>query len=74
MRGRELYEEVDWSREEVAAYFGKELAPPYIPSGLKASPYNGTGRVVFRKEDRTLVEDSVGLSYYHDIMRTAVRS
>lgn len=61
----ELYDTVFWDRDAVIAYYGTDLSPAYIPSGLIPAPGNGTASVIMRK-DQTIAEDTIGLSYYHD--------
>lgn len=53
-----------WGKEDIAAYYGTDLAPAYIPDGLFASPQNDTTTVYIR-QDGTVVEDTVWLGYYH---------
>lgn len=65
-RDPELYDEIDWDKKEVAAYYGKDLTPPYVPEGLKPSPVNGTGYAWIQRSDGQVVEDEVGMYFYHD--------
>lgn len=60
-----LYHDVYWKQEDVTAYFGREIAPAYIPSGLLASPLNGTATVI-ADQNGGIQMDSVTLNYYHD--------
>ena len=57
--------EVVWSKEDIEAYYETDLTPVYIPDGLSASPLNDTA-TVYIGQDSTVVEDTVGLSFYHD--------
>ncbi len=61
-----LYDEVIWGAEEIEAYFGGNPAPPYVPEGLKAAPGNGTARVMVKKADGSIAEDTIYLRYWHD--------
>lgn len=61
----ELYDTVLWDREAVISYYGRDLSPAYIPSGLIPAPGNGTASVIIGK-DQTVAEDTICLSYYHD--------
>lgn len=58
------YDELTWNSDDIAAYFGASLTPPYIPEGLTPSPLNGTARV-YAEKDGTIVDDAVMLSFYH---------
>lgn len=60
----EIDNKVVWSKENIAAYYGTDLTPAYIPDGLFASPLNDTA-TVYIGQDGTVVEDTVGLSFYH---------
>lgn len=53
-----------WSKEDIAAYYGTDLAPAYIPDGLLASSQNDTA-MVYIGQDGIVVEDTVWLGYYH---------
>lgn len=53
-----------WSKEDIEAYYETDLTPAYIPDGLSASPLNYTA-TVYIGQDGTVVEDTVGLSFYH---------
>ncbi len=59
-----LYETVLWDSEDIAAYYGIQLAPAYLPSGLMPAPGNGNARVI-QKKDGTLVKDTVVLGFHH---------
>ena len=61
----ELYDAVSWSREEVLAYYGRDLNPAYIPAGLTAAPDNGTLEATVAR-DGPVAEDTLWLSFYHD--------
>lgn len=58
------YDTISWDAADVLAYYGRELTPAYIPSGLTASPRNGGATVVASKVGE-LVEDTIGLGFYH---------
>ena len=60
----ETCDEVIWSKEDIANYYGTDLTPAYIPDGLFASPRNDT-TTVYTELDGTVVEDTVMLSFYH---------
>jgi len=60
----ELYDEILWDKDEIQAYYGKDLTPDYIPDGLSAANGNGTARV-FAEKNGKIVEDTVWLSFYH---------
>lgn len=59
----EQYEELRWSSDEIIAYFGRDLAPAYLPEGI--TPHSGDGAVtVFRnRADGTIAYDNVRLTY-----------
>lgn len=59
------YDFVSWDAQAIAAYFGTDLTPAYVPPGLTASPANGTAQVVLDK-DGAVVEDTVWLGFFHD--------
>lgn len=65
-RDPDLYEEAVWDEAEVRAYYGKDLAPAYIPEGLYPASENGKGHVYLQKSDGKVIEDTVWLCYYHD--------
>ncbi|NBH61643.1 hypothetical protein D1155_08275 [Anaerotruncus sp. 80] len=52
-----------WDREAVAAYFGRNLQPAYIPEGLKESP-NNDKKTVFMLGEKPYL-DEVSLDFYH---------
>lgn len=61
----ELYDvDVPWDTEDVAQYYGRPLAPSYVPEGLTPTNPEGRTRVVIRKEDSTVVWDTVTFGYY----------
>ena len=60
-----LYDCVHWDREAVAAYYGKDLTPAYVPSGLLPAPGSGTASVVMDKSGG-IAADTVWLGFYHD--------
>ena len=64
-RDPELYEHIQWDKDAVIEYYGKDLTPAYIPDGLTAAIGNGTARVVADKS-ANIVEDTVWLGFYHD--------
>ena len=55
---------VVWNKEDIEDYYETDLTPAYIPDGLSASPLNYTA-TVYIGQDGTVVEDTVGLSFYH---------
>lgn len=57
----DLYHPVRWGKEEVTAYYGTDLMPPYIPEGLTASGYGGC---IFIDNDGAVVSDTVVLSFH----------
>lgn len=59
-----LYDEEFWDRDTTAGYFGRDLAPAYVPAGLESIDGNGTTRAEIRKEDSEIVWDTVHYSYY----------
>lgn len=61
----DLYEKVFWDAEAVQAYYGRELAPAYIPEGLLAGNGNGTGSVYIQKSDGKVIEDEMWLDFHH---------
>lgn len=60
----ETKDEVVWSKEDIANYYGTDLTPAYISDGLFVSPRNDT-TTVYTEPDGTVVEDTVMLSFYH---------
>ena len=61
---QELYDEIQWGKEEIISYYGRDLMPAYIPDGLFSANGNGTGRVIVEKSGK-IVEDTIWLSFYH---------
>ena len=61
----ELYDYAKWDQESASRYFGKDLAPAYIPDGLALSPLGGEW--ITDKEGNTM-EDTVYLGCYHDYL------
>lgn len=61
----ELYDTVNWNKQDLLEYYGKKLAPKYIPKGLFPSQGNDTATVIIGK-DGTIALDEAWLSYYHD--------
>lgn len=61
----ELYDTINWNKQDLNVYYGKELAPKYIPEGLSPSWGNDTATVIIGK-DGTVALDDAWLSYYHD--------
>lgn len=59
-----LYEEVRWDKETVAAYYGRPLAPTWVPEGLTPTNPDCSARVNVRREDGKVVYDTVALGYY----------
>lgn len=57
----DLYHQVSWGREEVTAYYGTDLMPPYVPEGLTASGYGG---YIFIDNDGAVVRDTVFLDFH----------
>ena len=60
-----LYDHIQWDKNAVIEYYGKDLAPVYVPDGLTAANGNGTARVIVDKSGN-IVEDTVRLNFYHD--------
>lgn len=65
----ELYDHVFWGKEEVAAYYGKDLTPAYVPDGLFAAAGNGTAQMIVEKNG-TVTVDELYLHYYHAYSET----
>lgn len=61
----DLYVDAIWDHEDVLGYYGKDLAPAYIPEGLLPAPGNGTAHVYMQKSDGKVVEDEAWLGFYH---------
>lgn len=55
--------EVIWNKEDIAAYYGTDLTPAYIPNGLAASAQNSNS-TVYIKQDGTVAEDTISLGFY----------
>ena len=64
-RDPELYDSIHWDRDEAAGYYGRDLAPAYVPEGLTAAPGNGGASAVADKSGE-IVEDIAWLGFYHD--------
>lgn len=61
----ELYDDnVPWSAEDVAQYYGRPLAPSYVPEGLTPTNPEDSTLVIIRKEDGAVVWDTVYHGYY----------
>lgn len=60
-----LYDvDVPWDQEDVSEYYGRTLAPSYVPEGLTPTNPDGCTRVVIRKADGAVVWDTVAFGYY----------
>lgn len=59
------YDHIEWEKSDILRYYGRELAPAYVPEGLFAAQNNGNAQAVAKK-DGTVVYDTVWLQYYHD--------
>lgn len=55
---------VRWTMEEIAAYYGKNPVPAYIPEILTASPHNESATVLVDKSGAA-VNDLVYFDFYH---------
>lgn len=64
-RDSELYDHIQWDKNAVIEYYGKDLTPAYIPDGLTAAVGNGTASAIVDKSGN-IAEDTVRLSFYHD--------
>lgn len=60
----ESYTSVQWDRDAILAYYGRDLTPAYISEGLSAAAGNGTAAAILDKGGR-VVEDTVRLGFYH---------
>jgi len=56
------YEE-SWDWNQIVAYFGKDIAPDYVPDGLKPNPLL-TQQTVILNNDGTLAYDAIWLQYF----------
>lgn len=56
---------VTWDKAAIVKYYGSDLTPAYIPEGLVPAESNGTASVYIKKDGK-MVEDMVGLGFYHD--------
>lgn len=61
----ELYDHIQWDKNAVIEYYGKDLTPAYIPDGLTAAVGNGTASAIADKSGK-IVEDTLWLNFYHD--------
>lgn len=61
----EDYDTIFWDASDVLAYYGWDLTPAYIPSGLTAAAGSGCAIVIASKRGE-IVEDTVWRSFYHD--------
>lgn len=64
-RDPEQYDWLQWDRDAVTEYYGKDLTPAYIPDGLTAAADNGTAFVLADKNG-SIAEDTLWLGFYHD--------
>ena len=55
--------EILWDIDDIIEYFGRDIAPLYIPDSLTASEKNGTARV-YENPDGSLSEDTVYFQFY----------
>ena len=60
----ESYTPVQWDRDAILAYYGRDLTPAYLPEGLSAAAGNGTAAVIV-DNNGGVVEDTVRLGFYH---------
>lgn len=61
----ELYDQdVPWNAEDVTRYYGRPLAPSYVPEGLTPTNPEDSALVVIRKADGAVVWDTVYHGYY----------
>ncbi len=59
-----LYDMEQWGEEEVAAYYGWNLAPDYIPEGLTSGGDSAGGYICREKADGRIVEDQAGRGFW----------
>ena len=59
-----LHEDVLWDSRDVADYYGRTLAPAWVPEGLVPSNEDGSAFVILRREDGTPAYDTVWLGWY----------
>ena len=59
-----LYDEVRWDSGDVAAYYGRPLAPAWVPEGLTPTNPDGAAIVNIRREDGAVAYDTVALGYF----------
>lgn len=59
-----FYEEVRWDSGDAADYFGRALAPAYVPEGLTPTNPEGSALAVLRREDGAVVYDTLALGYF----------
>lgn len=59
-----LYEDVRWDKNAVAQYYGRTLAPSYVPEGLTPTNPDGSALVTIRREDGAVAWDTVHYGYY----------
>lgn len=52
-----LYDRVEWDIADIADYFGRDLAVPYLPDGIPPSD-NGSTEVYRKKSDGAIVYDT----------------
>lgn len=62
----ELYLTENWGEEEVTAYYGWDLVPGYIPSGLTDGGNGAGGFVCKEKATGKILEDQGGRSFWVD--------
>ena len=59
----ETDKKVAWYKDNIITYYGTDLTPAYIPTGLFASPQNDTTTVWVGQEGK-IAEDTIGLGFY----------
>lgn len=60
----ETVRDLVWSAEDIAAYYGRDLTPAYIPDGLTAAAGNAAQHAVVSIGGE-IKEDTVRLGFYH---------
>lgn len=59
----EIHETINWNREEVIDYLGRDFTPQYTPDNLLPAEWNGTTRII-RNKDGSMIRDVIGYDFY----------
>lgn len=65
-RDPDLYAEETWGEDSVVAYYGWNLAPPYIPEGLSDGGHGVSAGIVREKSTGEIVQEQAGRGFWTD--------